>query len=211
MAPLPAPTTDTGSNDADLILKDAGEFAKFLSHCSGSWLLDKIMHHLPSDDPGPAAVADFGPVINQLATDFVDALTLADSIGQLMQTSAQQLFPSKSSFSQTSMTAWFGAVDNTVDDAVQLLQAIADTVIDAMKLALQSMLDTLSYEIQILSGMWQYTLIGQIFKAVDIDRSGRAPRAPGARRCTPSTAASTRAARSGRCCRGSSPAGSCRP
>ena len=168
-APLPAPTTDTGSNDADLILKDAGEFAKFLSHCSGSWLLDKIMHHLPSDDPGPAAVADFGPAINQLATDFVDALTLADSIGQLMQTSAQQLFPSTSSFGQTSMTAWFGAVDNTVDDAVQLLQAIADTVIDAMKLALQSMLDTLSYEIQILSGMWQYTLIGQIFKAAGID------------------------------------------
>jgi hypothetical protein len=33
----PPPTTDTGSNDADLILKDVGEFAKFLSHCSGSW------------------------------------------------------------------------------------------------------------------------------------------------------------------------------
>lgn len=72
-------------------------------------------------------------------------------------------------WTRSSMTQWFGAVDQTIDDSVALLKAVTDTLLELMKLALQWMLDTLSYQIQILPNDFQYTLIGQIFKAAKID------------------------------------------
>ncbi len=166
-APLPPATNDTGSNDADLILHDAGEFAKFLHHCSGNWLLDKILHHLPAD-PGPSTVPNLTPVVDDLATVFVDVISLADSIWQLFETSLEDVI-NPAAFSQLEMTTWFGMLDNSVDDTVKVLEAIAETVIALMKVALDWVLDTLSYEIQILPSEFRYTLIGQIFRLAGID------------------------------------------
>ena len=167
-APLPPPTTNTGSNDANLVLRDVGQFAKFLRHCSGNWLLDKILHHLPADDPGPGTVPAFTALIDQLATNFVDVITFADSTWKLLETSLVDV-NSPAAFSQTEMTTWFGVLDKTVNSVVALLEAIAETVIDVMKVALEWMLDTLDYQIPILPADFQYTLIGQIFKLAGID------------------------------------------
>ena len=60
------------------------------------------------------------------------------------------MFTTKGSFSQTTMTQWFAAVDGTVDDSVALLKAVTDRLLEMMKLALQWMLDTLSLPVQIL-------------------------------------------------------------
>ena len=84
-APLPPPTQDTGSRDADLLFTAGQDVITFMRHTPANWLLDKLRAHLPKNptDGGPDFSdfdADMEQVIQDLFTDIADAINLIESI-----------------------------------------------------------------------------------------------------------------------------------
>jgi hypothetical protein len=77
-APIPPPTTDTGSNDAVIA---AGDIATFMSHVSHNWLLDKIMSWFEGDSDLAA-----NPAVSAVVKDLITALTDAEDLVKDMTT-----------------------------------------------------------------------------------------------------------------------------
>ena len=73
-APPPAPTSDTGANITDDLLKTGTDVAKILQKSPGWWLYNKIAPYLSPGAPGP--------VINPATAAAVDTL-LSDLVGDL--------------------------------------------------------------------------------------------------------------------------------
>ncbi len=71
-APIPPPTTNTGSNDAVIA---AGDIATFMSHVSHNWLLDKIMSWFEGDSDLAA-----NPAVSAVVKDLITTLTDAEDL-----------------------------------------------------------------------------------------------------------------------------------
>ena len=77
-APPPAPTSDTGANIVDDLIKAGTDVAKILQKSPGWWLYNKIAPYLSPGAPGPAINAATAAAVDTLLTDLVGDLT--DSI-----------------------------------------------------------------------------------------------------------------------------------
>jgi hypothetical protein len=163
-APLPPPTDDTGSSDADLLFKDAEDAIKFMRHCSGQWLLNKLIAHLPSvpSDGGPTLDPSVGQVLSDVITDFEASISVIEDIFNTIQASAKMM-DSASGFSQANMGTLFTDLDQTVHDSLQLLDKIAQTLIDLLNAAIASIEDLLGYQYQAVP------LIGDLLELAGID------------------------------------------
>jgi hypothetical protein len=165
-APLPPPSNDTGSSTSQAGLsKDLSYLGKVVNDAPARWLLDKLLAHLPSD-PGPQLNDVFSPVIDDLAKDFTDGVTFAESVLNLILTTAKDSFGSRGQIDQTRMADWFGDLDQTVHDGLQLCDAVADTVLDLGVATLGELGAYLSYEYHLVS---KSSIIGLILDAAGID------------------------------------------
>jgi hypothetical protein len=163
-APLPPPTDNTGSSDADLLFKDAEDAIKFMRHCSGQWLLTKLMAYLPSvpSDGGPSPDPSVGQVLPDVITDFEAEISVIEDVYDLIEASAKMM-DSASGFNQANMGTWFTDLDQTVHDSLQLLDDLAHTIIDLLNAAIASIEDLLGYRYQAVP------LIGDLLELAGID------------------------------------------
>jgi hypothetical protein len=160
-APLPPPTADSGSNDADLIFTDAGAVIKFMRHISGSWLWDKVMSHLPHDDAGPALNPAMDQVRTDLVTTYGDLISVIEDLGKLFYAALK--ISSPANFNETTFADFFSELDNTVNQGLELLDQIGDTLLDGLKDALASLDDLLNYQFQMVP------VLGDLLELAGID------------------------------------------
>lgn len=76
--------------------------------------------------------------MKDLATDWADAMTLSDALFTFISTTMTDAFstggnPDKSKLNNTEITTWFTQLDTVVHDGLQLLDALADTLLDLCK------------------------------------------------------------------------------
>ena len=162
--PLPAPDSNSGSNDTDTILKDITEAGKVMHYVSGSWLWDKLQSYLPhSPDTQPAPSADADVVLRDLVTVLVDQLTAIEDVGKLLETCLEDLATSKQSFTETEIAELFTQLDQVIHDVLVLADALADTVLEMLRVGFESITNILDYEMQ------DVPLIGELLKLADID------------------------------------------
>jgi hypothetical protein len=135
--PLPAPSNGAGSTTSqNNLLKDLGEIGKVMNDVPGKWLLDKFLSYLPVVDPGPTIdQSTYEPLLQQLAKDWVDGMTFSEALFTFIKTTMSDGFSSngaanKGALSNTQVTTWFEDLDNTVVDGLQLLDDVADTLLD---------------------------------------------------------------------------------
>lgn len=152
-APLPPPTPDTGSRDADLAFKVGQDLITFMRHSPANWLLDKLRAYLPAapSDGGPtfsALDADLQQIVQDLLAVVADAVDLIESITTALWDAVKPFVTDAGTFNQTSMGAFFTALQAVVDDALKLVNAVLVTLLDAMKAAVAGIQDLLAYEFQ---------------------------------------------------------------
>ena len=143
-APIPPPTTDTGSNDADTALTD---IATVLSHASHNWLLDKIMSWFGGDtdlDVNPAVSA----AIKELIAAVVNAVDTAQDIGNLIWAGCKDLFADRDAYNVTTFGQLFALFEKVIDDMLTLADQITDLVLDVLKAVLGALADMLTHEIE---------------------------------------------------------------
>lgn len=166
-APLVPPTNDSGSASTEAELaKSLAVIGKVMNDAPGKWLMDKFLAYLPVTDPGPKLPDVFSPLIDDLATDWADAIQFSEGVITLIEATAKELFSTKAQVAQTQMTAWFSDLDATVTDGLQLLDAVADTVLDLTKATITVLGDYFSYEYQVTS---ELSIIGLILDEAGID------------------------------------------
>ena len=166
--PLPPPSPDTGSNDADLLFKDGEDVITFFRHISASWLLDKLKSYLPESPTGggPDFSGVFDQVIQELITDVTGAITLIQDIATTAWAAIEPALTSSGQFTQASMGQFFTDLDGTVNDALKLCDEIAITLLDALKAAITALGDLFAYE-------FQAPVIGDLLALAGIDTSLR--------------------------------------
>jgi hypothetical protein len=144
--PMPQPSNNTGSNTTDAILKDAAEAVKIMHYVDGQWLWDKLLDHLPTaPQTGPTTSVNVNPLLTQLATDLTDAVAVIEDLGTLAGTAFQDLFSSKSDYTAATIADFFGQLDQLVVDVCKLADALVNTLLDLMALAVQAVADLMAY------------------------------------------------------------------
>ncbi len=166
--PLPPPSPDTGSNDADLLFKDGEDVITFFRHISANWLLDKLESYLPQSptDGGPDFSGVFDQVVQDLITDVTGAVTLIQDIATTAWAAIEPALTSSGQFTQASMGQFFADLDGTVHNALQLCDEIAITLLDALKAAVTALGDLFAYE-------FQAPVISDLLDLAGIDTSAR--------------------------------------
>ena len=144
-APLPAPSGGSGSGTGGGV-KDAGDIMNAITSTPASWLIDKIDAYLPAGDKGPAPVAAFTQVVTDIGKAFVGLDTELHDIFTTLLAAAQASFSDKDHFTQTQFATILTDFRKTVDDAITVLEAIANTVLDAIKAAIAELAGLLAYE-----------------------------------------------------------------
>ncbi len=167
-APLPPATPDTGSRDADLAFKAGQDVITFMRHTQANWLLDKLRAHLPQapTDGGPDFSdfdADLEKVIQDLFADIADSINLIESINTTLWDAVKPFLTDFKTFSETSMGAFFTALQSTVDDALKLINDVLTTLLDAVKAAVAGIKDLLSYQFQAVP------VIGDLLELAGVD------------------------------------------
>ncbi len=164
--PTPPQPTDTGGSTAmNNISRDIKWISKVVNDSPGMWLYNKLMQYLPAD-PGPALTGDFDAVRQDLIDAFKDSVDLGEAIVRTFWDSIKDL-TSRDGFTATKVSVWFGDISAIITDGLKLADAIADTILDFVKAALNVLDDYLSYE-------WSLTSIDPILKLV-LDEIGFDP------------------------------------
>lgn len=171
--PALPPPTDTGSSSNQSHLgKDLSYLGKVMNDVPGKWLMDKFMSYLPATDTGPTISADtFQPLLQDLATDWADAMTLSDALFTFISTTMTDAFSSngsadKNKLSNTQVTDWFTQLDTVVHDGLQLLDALADTLLDLCKAGVALIEGYFTYQYNLVSSMG---ILGLIMEEVGVD------------------------------------------
>ena len=167
-APLPPPTHDTGSHDADLLFKVGADVITFMRHSPANWLLHKFREHLPRvpSDGGPDFSdldAALEQVIQDLVTDVADAIDLIESFNTLLWDAVKPFLTDAGKFNETSMGDFFTALETTTDDALKLINQVLITLLDAINAAVAALKDLLSYQYQAVP------LIGDLLELCGVD------------------------------------------
>jgi hypothetical protein len=167
-APLPPPTPDTGSHDADLGFKVGADIVTFMRHSPANWLLHKFREHLPlaPHDGGPNFSdldADLEQVIQDLLNDIEDAKALIESFNTLLWDAVRPFLTDSTKFNETSMGDFFAALEQTTDDALKLIEQVLNTLLDAVNAAAAAIEDLLSYRFQAVP------VIGDLLELCGVD------------------------------------------
>ena len=167
-SPLPPPTPDTGSHDADLLFKAGEDVITFMRHTPANWLLHKLREYLPQtpSDGGPN-FSDFDAklqqVIQDLLNDVADAINLIESLNTTEWDVVKPFLTDSGKFNETSMGEFFTALEATTDDALKLINQVLITVLDAVEAAIAALQDILNYEFQAVP------VIGDLLKIAHVD------------------------------------------
>lgn len=167
-APLPPPTSDTGSHDSDLLFKAAGDVISFMRHSPANWLLHKLREHIPQapSDGGPD-FSDFDAALEQVIQDVLtavgDAIDLIESINTTLWDAVKPFLTDSGKFTQSSMGDFFTALTTTTDDALKLINEVLVIVFDAIKAAVAGLQDLLQYEFQAVP------VIGDLLELAGVD------------------------------------------
>ncbi|HTR71684.1 MAG TPA: hypothetical protein VMH41_15815, partial [Mycobacteriales bacterium] len=167
-APVPAPTTDTGSHDGDIAFKAAEDIIKFMRHDPANWLLHKLREHLPSSpsDGGPD-FSDFDADLEQVIQDVLaavgDAISLIESLETTLWDAVKPFLTDSGTFTESSMGDFFSSLETTTDDALKLVNQVLITVLDAAKAAVAGIEDMFKYEFQAVP------VIGELLDLAGID------------------------------------------
>lgn len=169
---LPTPTDTGSSSDQSHLGKDLSYLGTVMNDAPGKWLLDKFLSYLPATDTGPTISADiFQPLVKDLATDWADAMTLSDALFTFISTTMTDAFstggnPDKSKLNNTEITTWFTQLDTVVHDGLQLLDALADTLLDLCKAGVALIEAYFTYQYNVVSSMG---ILGLILEEVGVD------------------------------------------
>ncbi len=160
-APIPPPTTNTGSNDADTAV---GDIATFMSHVSHNWLLDKIMSWFEGDNP---LAAD--PAVSAAVQDFLnivaDVTDLVEDITKLVWTGCKDLFGDRDAYNVATFGQLFAILDSVIDDLLSLADAVVDLVVNLVKAIMDALACVLAHKIQLIP------LLGALLDLCGIDTS----------------------------------------
>ena len=160
-APIPPPTTDTGSNDAVIA---AGDIATFMSHVSHNWLLDKIMSWFEGDSDLAANPA-VSAVVKDLITALTDAEDLVKDMTTLVWDGCSVLFANRDAYNVATFGQLFAVFDSVIDDLLSLADAIVDLVLDLVKAIMDALAGALAHEIELIP------LLGALLELCGIDTS----------------------------------------
>jgi hypothetical protein len=167
-APLPPPTPETGSSDADLLFKAASDVMTFMRHSPANWLLNKLREYLPQEpsDGGPSFSsldAKLEQVIQDLVSDVAAVIDLIESTNTLLWDAVKPFLTDAGKFTESSMGAFFTALEQTTDNAIQLIEKLLITVLDAIEAAVAALQDVLDYQFQAIP------VIGDLLELAHID------------------------------------------
>lgn len=169
---LPTPTDTGSSSDQSHLAKDLSYLGKVMNDAPGKWLMDKFLSYLPATDTGPTISADvFQPVLQDLATDWADAMALSQTLFTFISTTMTDAFSTggnadKSKLSNTQITTWFTQLDTLVHDGLQLLDALADTLLDLCKTGVALIEAYFTYQYNVVSSMG---ILGFVLEKVGVD------------------------------------------
>lgn len=164
-APLPPPTSDTGSSDLETIAKGIHEATKIMNFVSGRWLWHKVKAHLPKIDGngGPSSVpagVSAAPALEALAKSLSDTML---QFGEQISNIFQSLFDSVQHMSEASIGTFFSDLDALVCSLLQLADDFIVQILDMAKIALDAIDKFLDYEMSSLP------FIGKLLALVRID------------------------------------------
>ncbi|MGH3380161.1 MAG: hypothetical protein ACRDP6_36060 [Actinoallomurus sp.] len=170
-APLPPMSSDTGSSSDESKLskaiRDLSYIVKVINDTPGKWLMDKYLSYMPPDDPGPPVSQDtWLPVLNSLAGDWQQGMTFSASLLNFAGTTLEDAASPVTGLNQMQMTTWFEDLANTVDDGLQLMDAICDTLFDVATTGLDTLQSYLTYQYSFTSSMG---ILGLILELVGVD------------------------------------------
>ena len=147
-APPPAPTSDTGANIVDDLIKTGTDVVKILQKSPGWWLYNKIVPYLSKGAPGPAINAATAAAVDTLLTDLVgdltDSIDLVQDIYNTLNAAVKDEILTSGDLSRTQLRDLVSDVGQTIHDALVLCNMLADTALDAMKAALGGFDDILN-------------------------------------------------------------------
>ena len=170
-APLPPMSSDTGSSNDERKLskaiRDLSYIVKVINDTPGKWLMDKYLSYMPPNDSGPPVSQDtWLPVLNSLADDWQKGMTFSASLLNFAGTTLEDAASPVTGLSQMQMTTWFEDLDNTVDDGLQLMDAICDTLFEVATTGLDTLQSYLTYQYSFTSSMG---ILGLILELVGVD------------------------------------------
>ena len=167
-APPPAPTSDTGANITDDLIKTGTDVAKILQKSPGWWLYNKIVPYLSPGAPGPAINAATAAAVDTLLTDLVgdltDSIDLVEAIYNTLDAAVTDTIHASGDLSQAHLADLVGDVGQIIHDALVLCDKLADTGLDAMKAALAGFDDILTTPL-----VTTVPLLSEILRFADID------------------------------------------
>ena len=154
-APPPAPTSDTGANITDGLLKTGTDVAKILQKSPGWWLYNKIAPYLSPGAPGPvinpATAAAVDTLLSDLVGDLTDSIDLVEAIYNTLNAAVNTTLNvavndkiTSGDLSRAHLADLVGDVGQIIHDALVLCDKLADTGLDAMKAALGGFDDILT-------------------------------------------------------------------
>ena len=169
-APPPAPTSDTGADIVDDLIKTGTDVAKILQKSPGWWLYDKIVPYLSELSPAPvispATAAAVDTLLTDLVGDLADSIDLVEDIYNLLDTAVKDKIHTSGDLSRMQLADLVSDVGQTIHDALVLCDKLADTVLDAMKAAVSAFGDILATPL-----VMTVPLLSEIlrFAGIDID------------------------------------------
>ena len=163
VAPTPAPAAGTGGDDSNLAFTAAEDFFKFMGHSPAGWLWHKIMSHI---QPMSSDSLHVDPSFSQnLPTDLNNilkaAVTTTTDLGTTLS-DGLKTFITADGVKQANIGQLFSDVTKLTDDALVLLDKVADTVLDLIKDFLASLDDLLTSEFEL-------PVIGEILEFAGIN------------------------------------------
>ena len=163
VAPTPAPAAGTGGDDSNLAFTAAEDFFKFMGHSPAGWLWHKIMSHI---QPMSSDSLHVDPSMSQsLPTDLNNILKAAAATTKDLGTTLSdglKTFITADGVKQANIGQLFSDVTKLTDDALVLLDKVADTVLDLIKDFLTSLDDLLTSEFEL-------PVIGEILELAGIN------------------------------------------
>lgn len=167
------PASDTGSaSNQSHLGKDLSYLGKVMNDAPGKWLLHKLLSYLPVTDTGPSISSDtYQPILQALSTDWTDAMTFSDELFDFIKTSMSLAFSSGTSadgnaFKGTKVSDWFADLDNVVEGGLNLLDALADTLLDLCITGVALIEDYFTYQYNLVSSMG---ILGYILEKAGVD------------------------------------------
>lgn len=167
-APPPAPTTDTGANIVDDLVKTGTDVAKILKKTPGWWLYDKIVPYISDLTPEPTFNAATAAALDQALTDLLGALAgsvdLVDDIFNTLSTAISDKILTSDDFSRMQLADLVGDVGKAVNDALTVCDKLADAALETLIAAIGGFEDILNTPL-----VMTVPLLSEILKLAHID------------------------------------------